>query len=105
MIPLPTIFALWYAKVHVGSLNGCNITFNVETFVNEHLGITVTLDISNIYPNNRHIRFRGNFYYSWFRSKRNIVEDMILLENHFNVIRSKPFLRILMKVEWDTNNL
>jgi len=103
--PLPTIFAPQYAKVHVGSPNDCNITSDVETSVNGHLGITATLDVPNIYPNNRHVRFRGNLYYSWFRSKRNIVEDMILLENHFNVIRSKPFLRILMRVEWNTNDL
>jgi len=103
--PLLTIFALWYAKVYVGSPNGCNITSNVETSVNKHLGITTTLDIPNIYPNNQHVRFRRNLYYSWFRSKRNIVEDIILLENCFNVVRSKSFLRILMRVEWDTNNL
>ena len=103
--PLPTIFALQYARVHVGFPNGCNITSNVETSVNEHLGITATLDVPDIYPNNWHVRFRRNLYYSWFRSKRNIIKDMILLEDHFNVIRSKPFLRILMRVEWDTNNL
>ena len=98
--PLLTIFAPQYTKVHVGFPNNCNITS-----VNGYLGITTTLDIPNIYPNNWHVRFRGNLYYSWFKSKRNIVEDMILLENCFNVIRSKPFLRILMRVEWNTNDL
>jgi len=102
--PLPTIFVLWYTRVHVGPPNGCNITSDVETSVNEHLGIIATLDIPNIYPNNQHVRFRRNLYYSWFRSKRNIVKDMILLENRFNIVRSKPFLGILMRVEWDTND-
>ena len=105
MTPLLIIFAPQYTKVHVGSPNDCDITSDVETSVNEHFGITATLDIPNIYPNNQHVRFRGNLYYSWFRSKRNIVEDMILLENYFNIIKSKPFLRILIRVKWDTNDL
>ena len=50
--PLPAIFTLQDTWVYVGSLNGCNISSDVETFVNEHLGITATLDIPNIYSNN-----------------------------------------------------
>jgi len=68
MTSLPAIFTLWDTWVHVGFLNGCDISSDVEISVNEHLGITATLDVPNIYPNNQHVRFWRYLYYSWFWS-------------------------------------
>ena len=33
MTPFPTIFTLWNARVHVSSLNGCDILTNIEASV------------------------------------------------------------------------
>ena len=58
MSPLPAILALRDARVHVGSLNGCNKPPYIKTPVNKTFSLTSALNISNVNPNNRHIRLR-----------------------------------------------
>jgi len=56
--PFPAIFALRYSKVHVSTSNSHDILFNIEASVDKALSPTTTLDIPNIYPNDRHVGFR-----------------------------------------------
>jgi len=44
------------------------------------------LNVPNIYPNNGHVGFRGDFDDSWLRYKGDIIEYVVLLEDHFDVI-------------------
>ena len=55
VILFPAILALRDAWIHVGSLNGCNISANIEASVDKHFGLTANLDIPYVYSDNRHI--------------------------------------------------
>jgi len=52
----PTIFALKDARVHVGSSNGSDKLPYNKTPVNKIFGLTSTLNIPNINPDNQHVR-------------------------------------------------
>jgi len=47
----PTIFTLWNARVYVSSSYGSNISFYIETLINQTLGFAPALDIPNVNPN------------------------------------------------------
>jgi len=51
MSPSPAVFALKDTRVHVGSSNGGNILPHIETPINKALGLTPTLNIPYIDPN------------------------------------------------------
>jgi len=48
--PFPAILALRDTWIHIGSLNGCNISADIEAPVDKHFGLTATLDIPYVYP-------------------------------------------------------
>ena len=50
MTPFPAILALRDAWIHVGSLNGHDISADIEAPVDQHFGLTAALDISYVYP-------------------------------------------------------
>ena len=50
VIPFPAILALRDIWIHVGSLNGHNISANIEASVDKYFGLTATLDIPYVYP-------------------------------------------------------
>jgi len=50
VIPFSAILALRDAWIHVGSLNGCDISADIEVLVDKHFGLTAALDIPYIYP-------------------------------------------------------
>ena len=58
VIPFLAIFTLWYSRVHVSTSNDHDILFNIEASVDKALSPATTLDIPNIYPNDRHVGFR-----------------------------------------------
>jgi len=58
VIPFSAIFALWYSRVHVSTSNDHDILFNIEASVDKALSPATTLNILNIYPNDRHVGFR-----------------------------------------------
>jgi len=76
--PLPAIFALGNARVHVRSTN-------IEAPVNKQFSVMTTLYVPYIYPDNGHVGLWRDFDYSWSGCKRNIVEDVILFEDGFNI--------------------
>ena len=55
MTPLPTIFTLWYPRIHVSTLNSYNISSNIETPADEIFDLHTTLCIPNVNPNDGHI--------------------------------------------------
>jgi len=52
---LPTILVSKNARVHVGSLNGCNVLSYIEAFINKTLSFCTVLRVSNVNPYNSHI--------------------------------------------------
>jgi len=64
MILFPTVFILWYSRVHVSVTNYGNETFDVEPSVNEALCFSATLSVPYIDPYNGHVGFGGHLDYS-----------------------------------------
>ena len=62
------------------------------------------LNIPYVYPDNCHVGLRRNFDYSWFWRKRDVIEDMVLLKDCFDISWCKFFLQVRMGVEWDTDD-
>ena len=79
MTPLPAVFTLGNAWIHVSIPNSSNILANIEASVNESLSFTSALDIPNVYPDNRHVQFRQNLDNSWFGHQVDIIKDLVLL--------------------------
>ena len=50
--PFPAILALRDIWIYVGSSNGHNISADIEASVDKHFGLTATLDIPYVYPDN-----------------------------------------------------
>ena len=63
------------------------------------------MNILDIDPDNGHVWFRGDFDDSWLWSKGYVIEDMVLFEGGFDVVRGEPFLRIGMREERDAGDL
>jgi len=85
MSPFPAIFALGNTRVHVRSPDSCDVVTNVEAPVDKHFSALSTLYIPYINPDNGHVRFWRDFDNSWSGRERNIVEDMILFEDGFDI--------------------
>jgi len=79
MTPLLAVFTLGNAWIHVSIPNSSNILANIEVLVNEFLSFTTTLDVPNVYPDNRHVQFRQNFDDSWFGHQVDVIKDLVLL--------------------------
>ena len=94
--PFPTIFTLWNTKVHVGSSDCDDILFHIKVLINKAFGLTSTLNIPDINPNNRHIWLQKNFDNSWFWSENNIIKNLILLNDLLYIARREAFLRFVM---------
>ena len=56
MAPLPTIFALWYSRIHVCSSNCNDETSNIKSSVDENFGLKPALRVLYIDPNDKHVR-------------------------------------------------
>ena len=66
MSPLPVVLVLRNTRIHVGSSNCCDVPSYIEAPVNKTLCLTATLNVPNVNPDNRHIRFRWNLDDLWF---------------------------------------
>jgi len=73
---LPAVLALRDAKVHVNTMDGSDITTNVEASVDKSLGSCTTLRVLYVYPDNCYVRLRGNLNNTRFRCNVDVVKDM-----------------------------
>ena len=105
MTPFLAIFTLQNLRVHVSTSNSCNEPTNIEALVNKSLGFTVILDILYIDSNDRHVWFRRHFDDVWFGHKSNIIENLILLDDSFDIVQGKAILNIAMREERNAYNL
>ena len=99
MTPLPAVLALGNSRVHVCASNSRDVVAYVKTSIYEHFSIFTTLDIPYVDPDYGHVRFGRDFDNSRFGCKRNIVENVILFENGFNIRGRELVSRIFMREE------
>jgi len=102
MSPFPAVFTLGDSRIHVRSSDYSDIVAHVEASVNEELSILPALHVPNVNPNYGHIGFWRDFDNPWFGCEGYVVENVILLENSFNVGRGKLLLRVRVRVEWNS---
>ena len=102
--PLPAILALGNSWIHIRTSNCGDVVAHIEAPVNEKFSIFSTLNIPDVDPNDGHIRLRRDFNNSRFRREGDIVENMILLEDGFNVKRSKFLHGVRMREERYADN-
>jgi len=102
--PLPAILALGNSRIHIRISNCGDVIAHIEAPVNEKFSVFSTLNITDVDPNDGHIRLRRDFNNSRFRRKGDIVENMILLEDGFDVRRSKFLHGVGMREERYADN-
>ena len=83
--PLPAILALGNSWIHICTSNCDNVIAHIEAPVNEKFSVFSTLNIPDVDPNDGHIRFRRDFNNSQFRREGDVVENVVLLEDGFDV--------------------
>jgi len=76
-----TILTLIDTRIHICSLNCCNVTSDIEAFVDVTFGLGTTLRVLFINPNHCYIRFRKNLNNMGVESKNNVIENISSLEN------------------------
>ena len=96
---LPTILALRDVWIHVGSSYYSNNVSNVEMSINNLFSIITILSIPNIYLDNRHVWLGRNLDNGWFWCKDNIVENVVIFENTFDILRSDICVWFINKVQ------
>jgi len=55
MAPLPTVLALWYSRIHVCTMDCCNVASYIELSIDNSLGILSHLDVPDVNLYNGHI--------------------------------------------------
>ena len=92
------------SRIHIGSSNSSDLIANIKVLVNKYYSIASTLYILYIDLDNHHIRFWRNLNDTRFQYQRNIVENVVVLENVLDHIRIDRVTSIFLKI-WQTNNL
>ena len=87
MTLLPTILVLRNLQVHIGSPYSSDDASNVKTSVNDFFCICAILDIPDIDLYNSHVRLGRYFDNAQFRCKNYVIENVVILEDAFNIIR------------------
>jgi len=87
MTPLPAVLVLWYAWVYICTLNCCDETTNVEPSVNDFLSIGSVLRVPNVNLYDGYVGFGGYLDDVWFRGEDNVVKQVVVLQNIFDVVQ------------------
>ena len=95
MTPFPTVFTLRNTRVCISYSNCRNISSDIETPINKAFSLDSTLGIPNVNLYNHYIRLGRYFDYPQFRGKGNVVEDLILLNDIFNIFWWETFLWVV----------
>ena len=59
----------------------------IKSSIDKILGLEPALSIPDVDPNYWHVWFGEHFDNSGFQCQHNVVEDMVALQNFFNIIR------------------
>ena len=103
MTPLPAIPALRNPQVYIGFPYSSDNTPNIETSVNDFFYICAILGIPDIDLYNSHVRLGRYFDNVRFRYKDYIIENIVILEDAFNIIRE--YVRVqVVDVIWNAYN-
>ena len=105
MSPFPAVFALGNTRIHVCSTNRGDVFAYIEASVDQEFSVLPTLHVPNINPNDSHIGFWRDFDNPQFGCKGDVVENVVLFEDSFNVGRGKLLLRVLVRVERNSYDL
>jgi len=76
-----------YNKIHICISDGGDIVSYIKALINKAFDLASTLNIPYIHLNNGHVWFRWYFDNTQFGDKYDIVEDLVLFDNFFDVIR------------------
>ena len=82
--PLLTVLILEDIRIHIYSLNYCDMTSYIKALVDQRFSGSTTLQVLYINPNNRHVWFEKNFDYMQFWSNVNIVKNISGLDDWFH---------------------
>ena len=93
--PLPAIFALGDARVHVGTPYCSNNVSDIESSVDDFSSVATILVVPNIDPDNCHIWLGRDFNNVWSWRKDDVVENMIIFEDVFDILRGDMHARIV----------
>jgi len=74
--PLPAVFVLWDARVHVGALNGSDKATDIEASIDKCLSSCTTLRVPYVYPDNHYVRLRENLNNVRFGCNIDVVKDV-----------------------------
>ena len=98
--PLLAIFTLRDARVHVGTFHCSNNVSDIESSVDDFSSVATILVVPNIDPDNCHIQLGRDFNNVWSWCKDDVVEDMIIFEDVFDILRGDMCARIV-NVIWN----
>ena len=81
----PAVFILGNTRIHVRSTNRGNVFAYVKASIDQEFSILPALNVPNINPNDSHVGFWRDFDNPRFGCKGNVVENVILFEDSFDV--------------------
>ena len=99
----PTIFALRSAWVHVSTSHHSNDTSNIELPIDDFFSIITILYIPYINSDNSHIWLGWKFNDSQSWCKDDIIENVIVFEDTFDILKEDVHVWLVDKV-WNTYN-
>ena len=102
--PLPAILALGDFRIHICISNSGDIIAHIEAPINKKFSVFSTLNIPDVDSNNGHVKLRRDFNNSQFRREGDVVEYMILLEDGFDIKRSKFLHEVGLREERYADN-
>ena len=91
-ISFSTVFTLRNTRVYISHSNCCNIPSDIKIPINKTFSLDSTLGIPNVDPYDHYIRLGRYFDYPQFGDKGNVVKDLILLNDIFNIFWWEMFL-------------
>ena len=98
MLPFSTIFALRNTWVYVGTPHYSDNTSNIKLPVNDFFSIVTILCITDVNLDNSYVWLGRDFINYWFWHKNNIIENMVVLENMFDILRQDVCVWLIDKV-------
>ena len=102
MTSLPTILTLRDTRIYIGVSHHDDTSY-IKTFINNFLSIITVFGILYVNPDNSHVRFRRDLDNAWFWCEDDIIKDMIILEDAFNIFRKDTSVGFVNKV-WNAHS-